>query len=80
MEQWRLGGTNIPSLTQCLMVAFGLAHNAIEAMLRAYFTNELHLIILIPIGYQETIVTPKASRSVEAYWSFTADKPGQSLV
>lgn len=36
--------------------------------------------IPIPIGYQETIVTPKASRNVEAYWSFTASKHGHSLI
>lgn len=34
----------------------------------------------IPVGYHETIVTPEASRSVEAYWSFTAEKAGGGLV
>lgn len=34
----------------------------------------------IPVGYHETIITPEASRSVEAYWSFTAEKAGGGLV
>lgn len=33
-----------------------------------------------PAGYSETIVTPKASRNVEAHWSFTATKTGQSVI
>lgn len=36
--------------------------------------------IRIPIGFRETIVTPKTSRNVEAFWSFVAAKPGRSLV
>lgn len=75
-----LWGTNLPSAAAVPKADFGLALCAIEAMLRVYFTNELQVIIPIPIGYQEAIVTPKSSRSVEAYWSFTADKAGQNLV
>ncbi|MFY0679594.1 MAG: helix-turn-helix transcriptional regulator [Thalassovita sp.] len=36
--------------------------------------------IPIPAGYHETIITPKASRKIEAFWSFTAQSSGQSLV
>ncbi len=36
--------------------------------------------IPIPAGYRETIVTPKSSRHVDAYWSFIAKKAGQSVV
>lgn len=60
--------------------ACGLADSNMEAMLDVSSTNRLEAIIPIPIGYRETIVTPKASRNVEAFWSFTADKSGQSLV
>lgn len=34
----------------------------------------------IPAGYSETIITPKASRNVEAHWSFTATKTGKSII
>ena len=34
----------------------------------------------IPAGYSETITTAKASRRIEAFWSFTATTQGQSLV
>jgi len=34
----------------------------------------------IPIGYKETIITPRVSRSVEAFWSFRANSCGKSLV
>jgi len=34
----------------------------------------------IPLGYSETIVTPKASSNVEACWSFHASTRGQSLI
>lgn len=37
-------------------------------------------IIPIPAGYNETIVTPQMSRSVEAQWSFRAEKNGCALV
>lgn len=37
-------------------------------------------IIPIPSGYQETIVTPKASRRVEAYWSYASEREGRSLI
>lgn len=53
---------------------------SLQAILGEPPTNELLAPIPIPNGYQETIVTPKASRSVEAYWSFTANKVGRSLV
>lgn len=41
--------------------------------------------MIIPLGYQETAVSPnlnssKASRNVEAYWSFTALDTGESIV
>lgn len=35
---------------------------------------------MIPLGYQETAISPKASRNIEAYWSFTAIDSGQSIV
>ncbi|SFQ77974.1 AraC-type DNA-binding protein [Donghicola eburneus] len=34
----------------------------------------------IPIGYQEVIETPKASRTTEALWSFRAGQAGTSVV
>lgn len=34
----------------------------------------------IPLGYQESIFTPKASRGMEARWTFSADKRGKSLI
>lgn len=34
----------------------------------------------IPYNYQESIVTPKASRHVEAYWSFSAPDAGEAIV
>lgn len=38
------------------------------------------IVIPIPIGYQEVIVTPKVSRSVEAHWSFSTTDTGRGLV
>jgi AraC-like DNA-binding protein len=37
-------------------------------------------IIPIPFGYQETIVTPRASRRVEAFWSYASEREGRSLI
>lgn len=34
----------------------------------------------VPVGYHEAILTPKASRSVEAVWTYVAKTDGQSLV
>lgn len=34
----------------------------------------------IPAGYQETIVTPETSRSIEAYWSYVATARGESII
>lgn len=34
----------------------------------------------IPIGYQEVVETPKASRETEAFWSFRAGYSGASVV
>lgn len=37
-------------------------------------------IIQIPLGYNEALETPKASRSAEALWSFRAASSGRSLI
>lgn len=34
----------------------------------------------IPFGYRETIITPKVSRNMEAFWSFKATKKGHSII
>lgn len=36
--------------------------------------------MILPLGYHETAISPKASRNAEAYWSFTADETGESIV
>lgn len=49
-------------------------------MLASFSPNPKGASIPIPSVYQETLVTPKASRAVEAYWSFTARQAGRSIV
>ncbi|NRA88779.1 MAG: helix-turn-helix transcriptional regulator [Rhizobiales bacterium] len=34
----------------------------------------------IPIGYHENIITPDASRKIEAMWSFVAQKSGSTVI